>query len=306
MLDILTIDRFTLLPQVTAIAETTRRHGLSNVFNASTAQHGGSTYVAFRAEATPGERPFRAYVAEYGDDGERALIDLTDLAAEHGIAKTADPKLVILFGELYATYNTGNVHSGTNDILLQRLTPHVGPPQRCLYADRRMVEKNWGFVELPDGSLGALYSLAPTIILRHVAGEPGSSGPLTFAAGSRQAPAGRFPRLHIGSQPFARSATTVLVAANQQRPLPGLPRKIYFGRLAEVDVVSGRLARLSRRGLIHSWRAMLPQRTRHNPGLFSATYFSGLGIEGDQLTLAYGINDLSVGVARMPEDLAWK
>lgn len=305
-MDILTIQRFALAPQIDALAATAARHGLTNVFNPSLATHGSSTFVAFRGESTPGERPFRAYLAEYDDEGERAFFDLTEIASGFGIGKTADPKLVTLFGELYVTFNTGNVHSGTNDIFLQQVTPQVGSPQRCVFDGRRMVEKNWGFVELPAGGLGVLYSLVPTTILHHAGGALGSDDDLVFVSAGVHDTAGRFPRLHIGSQPHAVSPTSVLVAANQQRPIPGLPRKIYFGRLASVDLESGRLTRLSRRGLIHSWKAMLPQRTRHNPGLLSATYFSGLSETDDALTLTYGINDLSVGIASIPRDLAWR
>ncbi|MFK4834569.1 hypothetical protein ACI3KY_02445 [Microbacterium sp. ZW T2_14] len=307
-MDILTLERFTRRSENAALEATSKTHGLTNVFNASLALFGGSTFMAFRAESFPGERPFRAFVAEYADGREVALVDITAAATPgRDIAKTADPKLVELGGMLYVTYNTGNVHVGQNDIFLQRIAPTPGPPQRCVLEGRRPVEKNWGFFSLPDGSVGVVYSLAPAKVLELIAGTPGGEEDLVFAPRTEESDLPhRFPRLHIGSQPLIVSGTRAIIAANQQRPIPGIPRKIYFGRLAEFDLATGRLTRLSRRGLLHSWRHALPQRTRHNPGLLSATYFAGLARTDAGLLLSYGVNDTAFGIARVPEDVAWR
>jgi hypothetical protein len=306
-MDFLTLERYTQSSDLSALRETAADHGLTNVFNASLASYNGSTFVAFRAESTPGERPFRAYVSSYLDGRLTSLVDLTVITAAHGIGKTADPKLVTLNSELFVTFNTGNVHEGQNDIFIQRVAPTVGVPQRCVVEQRRPVEKNWGFFSLPDGSIGVLYSLAPAKVLRMVAGTLGGEGHLEFSVQSEEsAVPHRFPRLHMGSQPMVISGTTALIAANQQRPIPGLPRKIYFGRMAEFDLQAGQLRRLSRRGLLHSWRTALPQRKRHNPGLFSATYFAGLEKSNEDILLSYGVNDLAFGIARVPEQLLWR
>ncbi|WP_194409372.1 hypothetical protein [Microbacterium cremeum] len=305
-MDIITLERFARRSDIDALETTAREHELTNVFNASLAVFGGSTFIAFRAESFPGERPFRAYVAEYVDGREAALLDMTSEDAGHGV-KTADPKLVELGDALYVTYNTGNVHVGENDIYLQRVAPAPGPAQRCVLAARRPVEKNWGFFTSPDGSVGVLYSLAPAKVLELAAGTLGEDEELVFTPRIEEAELPhRFPRLHIGSQPVIVGGTTALVAANQQRPIPGLPRKVYFGRLAEFDLRTGRLDRLSRRGLLHSWRAALPQRKRHNPGLLSATYFAGLARTHSGFVLSYGVNDLAFGIAHVPEHVVWR
>ncbi|MFG6446522.1 hypothetical protein ACFXQA_14775 [Microbacterium sp. P07] len=305
-MDFLTLERFGSQAIEAVVARAADERGLTNVFNTSLVIRGASTFVSFRAEATPGEKPFRAYLLHHRPDGDDDLVDLSARTAEAGIGKTADPKLVTLNDELYVTFNTGTVHQGENSIYLQRVHPTLGPPQRCVLAPRRMVEKNWGFFSLPGGEVGALYSVAPLTLLRLTAGTLGTDDELIFTTQQEVAMPSRFPRLHIGSQPLVGSSSRAVIAVNQQRPIPGLPRKIYFGRAAEIDLHTGRLTRLSRRALIHSWRAMLPQRNRHNPGLFSATYFAGLARADDEILLSYGINDLDFGIARIPEDQVWR
>jgi hypothetical protein len=54
---------------------------------------------------------------------------------------------------------------------------------------------------------------------------------------------------------------------------------------------------------VHSWRAMLPQRKRYNPGLMSATYFSGITKLDGELVLGYGINDKDFGLAKVDRSL---
>jgi hypothetical protein len=295
------------VPRVTeAIDEVARRHGLTNVFNPSVVVRHGVTHATIRAESFPGERPFRAYSVTEQPDGATRLVDLSALAAEVGATKAADPKLLELGDELYVTFNTGHVHHGQNELYLQRLDPEPGPPQRVDYPGRRPVEKNWGFFSTADGGLGAVYTLAPLTLLRLRSGRLGSTDDLVFGADVEAPRLGRFPRLHIGSQPLVVAPNRALVAANEQWQIRGLPRKIYFGRLVELDLTDGRVTGISRTRLVHSAAAMLPQRTRHNPGLFSATYLAGLARADDgDLLLSYGVNDLGLGVARVPEPLLW-
>jgi predicted GH43/DUF377 family glycosyl hydrolase len=304
-LKFVTLARHQLSDTESRLATVATDHGLSNVFNPSIAHHGDDYFVAFRAESFMGERPFRAYVARFHADGTYVLTDLSATNAELGTPKTADPKLVELEGEVFVTFNTGNVHAGENSIYLQQVTPAVGPPQRCVVAPRRMVEKNWAFFSIA-GQLKLIYSLAPLTIWRLRSGTLGTSNNLVFEADITAPMPGQFPRIHIGSQPLMTGGGRAIVVANQQRPLPGLPRKIYFGRLVSLDLEQGRLIAISRRGLLHSWRSMLPRLKPHNPGLFSATYFSGVSRSGEQLVLSYGVNDTSAGIAKLPESSLWK
>ncbi|NLP84325.1 hypothetical protein HF576_10720 [Microbacterium sp. CFH 90308] len=301
---IATLERFSLSSPLTQLLDTATANGLSNIFNPSITTHRDATLIAFRAESFPGERPFRAYLMISTRDSV-SLIDLTAASASVGIPKTADPKLVNLGSSVYVTFNTGHVHTGQNDIYLQKVFPELAAPQRCALGHRRDVEKNWGFFIGTDGTLGALYSLSPLNILRLTTGELGSDDQLHFEMLTDAPLAKRFPNIHIGSQPIILPNGHAIVVANQQRPIPGLRRKFYFGRLVEVDLAGGSIAQLSPARLIHSWTSMRPQWRRHNPNLISATYFSGLSVAGDSFILSYGINDKRPGLAHVPIDYAW-
>lgn len=282
------------------------RAGLSNTFNASVARHQGANWIAFRAESRPGEKPFRAYIARIDDGGAPPqLIDLTELAMDAGRAeKVADPKLLTIDEKLYVTYNSGNVHSGFNRLTLQRIHPELGAPQDCRFDERRSVEKNWGFFE-HGGQVRAIYSLAPFRVLELTSDNFGQQGDLVFRTrGGASIPA-RFPRMHIGSQPHRLPDGRLLLVANQQVPIPGVPRKIYFGRLVQVEAGASTLERVSRKILIDSWRNVLPHKIKHNPGLLSATYFAGLSGDASQLRLSYGVNDVTLGIADLPESDLW-
>ena len=278
---------------------------LTNVFNPSLAEHAGVALIAFRAESYAGERPFRSYVAIFGD-GNTRLIDLTAANFEYGVTRVADPKLVTLDGCVYATFNTGYTHTGENQIYIQQVFPNVLSPQRCVYDGRMRIEKNWGFLQTTAGELKALYSLMPLNLLSHVAGELGGQDDLHFRSRTFSHLPARFPRVHIGSQPQPIGHNRFVVAANQQIPLRGLRKKLYVGRVAELDIhPSALLTRISPVRLIHSYRDSLPGRPRHNPNLISATYFSGLEAREGSYLLSYGINDLRFGIAEVPTTHAW-
>lgn len=302
----LTLKRFEAKSTTQRIALIAEEHGLTNVFNSSIAFIGGTTYATVRALPPSGEKPFRGYLIRLGGDGGGQLTDLADLVGDADLPKIADPKLVVLGDDLYLTFNTGESDPARNAIYLQRVSPTPGPLQRVDYDQRREIEKNWAFVLAPDGGLKVIYSLSPLTVLSLSQGELGVSPTLTMTADRAAALPKIFPRLHIGSQPIS-AGDRVLLIANQTVWVPKLMRKFYVGRLAKIDLASGELT-LSARPLIHSWASMLPLQgpRRHNPILWSATYFAGLARVDDDLVLGYGINDRAFGIARVPEHTVWR
>jgi hypothetical protein len=276
------------------------QHGLTNVFNPSPIVDGGTTHIAFRAESTPGERPFRAYYARFVDGVATEFVELSTVREEFDLLRVADPKLVKLGDEVYATFNSGHVHGAQNDIFLQRVYPTLGRPQRCRFPGRARIEKNWGFFLTPAGKLAVLYLLSPLKILELVDGEPGGGGDLTFDEPGYLASGKHFPSIHIGSQPLSLPDGRLLVMANRVFPVKVIGR-FYAGRLIIVDPASRSIDWLGDAFFIHRYGDMLPlPRTKPNPSLLACTYFSGLTVADDELIAAYGINDLSFGIARIP------
>ncbi|HEY6640504.1 hypothetical protein [Povalibacter sp.] len=278
----------------------------SNVFNPSLARFDGRWHLAFRAEAHPGEKPFRAFYTNAAADRFSPPLDLSAILAHEDFPRIADPKLVVLGERLYLTFNTGNLAGTDNALYLMQVWPTVGAPQRCEVEGRQTVEKNWAFYLDPQGELSVIYSLSPLVRLRRARGVLGSAGMLFFErAGSTDGPG---KGLSIGTQiTFANARTGYLVAHEK----PGvLGKRGYVGRLVRLTFDHRGEAAVTVGGtrLIHSYRKLIPAKKRHNPNLLWATYFAGAVLDDNSelLSLSYGINDVEFGFAELPLAQLWK
>lgn len=280
--------------------------GAANVINPSMGRFGSAVHVAYRALPDDGP-PFRAHLLVDRDDGSRQIVDLSAHAAAFGVEVVADPKLVELAGRLHVTFNSG-YDPVRNELYLMEVAPRLGPPLRCEYAGRGAVEKNWGFFE-SGGRLQVLYSLRPLVVLRRT--EPGldaPSGALCFeAAGPVVDATTRRPvDLTIGTQPVLWNGRLLLMAHEKVHLRR---RRGYLGRAVSVLDPFGAAAsvRVSPVRFVHSLASVVRQpRTRHNPHLLFATYFSGLQLDGDHAYLGYGINDVDRSFARVEAGPTWR
>jgi hypothetical protein len=278
----------------------------SNVFNPSLARFDGRWHLAFRAEAHPGEKPFRALYTNAAKDQFSPPVDLSEMLAHQGLPRVADPKLVTLGDRLYLTFNTGHLEGAPNALYLMSVWPEVGPPQRCEVEGRQIVEKNWAFYLDGQAKLAVIYSLSPLVRLRHVGGVLGSTDALLFERASSTRGSGK--GLSIGTQMTFADARTAYLVAHEKPGLFG--KRGYVGRLvrltfdphgeATIDVGQARL--------IHSYRKLIPAKKRHNRNLLWATYFAGavLDANSESLSLSYGINDVEFGFAELPLAQLWK
>lgn len=277
-------------------------HGLSNVFNPSPAFVNGVWHVAFRANRGDRDSPIGGFVGPL--DGSSDLVDLGIEALERGIEKVADPKLLVLDGELHVTFNTGYVAGRENALYLQRLGASPAGPQHCTLVGRRRIEKNWAFYRDATGTLRALYGLEPLSTIRHVTGRLGSDDALEFTF---DAPPADAPHAFtIGSQLSldATGGQGTLIAHRKTFRDAG---RSYTGVAVRVDL-SGPVPELLQTGrpLIHSIRSMRRVRNPRNPNLYSATYCSGLQIMDDgRAVIGYGVNDTEFGVATVPYGKLW-
>lgn len=277
-------------------------HGLRSPFNPSLALVDDVWHIAFRANRAEAGSPIGGYVARL--DGTGSLLDLGSRAAELGIEKVADPKLVVLDGVLHVTFNTGYVAGKPNAVYLQRIGGVPGDPQRCELPGRQRIEKNWAFYLDGDGLLRALYSLEPVRSLRLVDGRIGGDGPLTFAF-SLEATAPAPHAFTIGTQLSSVGAgeTAVLIA---HRKVFLRRRRAYSGVAVELDLRSAE-PRIIRRGrpLLHSLGSLRRVRQPRNPNLYSATYCSGLQVVDGTAVIGYGVNDTGSGIAGVPYGTLW-
>lgn len=289
-------------PALRAIA---KENGYSNVFNPSIAFLDGTWHLAFRAQARPGEKPFRSYYAN-GSAGKLSKpIDLTQILQDLGTPQVADPKLVPLAGRIYITFNTGHSAHSPNGLYLMQVWPEIGVPQKCELDGRQTVEKNWAFYMPPHGTLSAIYSLEPLTQLRLVQGQLDDGRSLHFERIMSAASNTISQSLSIGTQmAFVDSGTAYMVAHEKPRLRS---KRGYLGRIVRLDFDSAGAAAITvgSKRLIHSFAKLILMGQRHNPNLLWAVYFPGIVVDGNDVLLSYGINDLEFAFAEIPLDTIW-
>lgn len=271
-----------------------------NAFNPSFQQHEGLLNIVFRHLGPDGRPPFHASVLKTDlCGGIHQRLNLTEHLSPFGIGVVADPKLVLLDGQLWVTFNDG--WSATrNRVYLMQLSPIPGRPMECVLEGRQPVEKNWAFF-VEDESLKAIYSIDPLCIL--TAPIPvESTGTIHLehdASASDRSETSDRPAigLTIGTQAIRKNDDLYLVAHEKWR----LSRwRAYVGRWVRIrrDTVRCEVE-VSHKRLCHSYRSLLGSRKKFNKNLLSCTYFSGLTIDGDKVMLGYGINDVGLGFSEL-------
>lgn len=284
------------------IYDTLSTSGIVNVFNPSVLKCGNVTSVAFRG-LTPGiGKPFRAFFTAV--DAERKIAkpqvwDLTAAFMPFTGFPVADPKLFAFDGRVWITFNTGHFEK-PNSIYVAPLSPQIGRPLRVELPQRQKIEKNWGFYE-DAGQLCALYSLDPLVILTS---QSRDADAITMQAQVEQLPRlnSKRPTLTIGTQPVRLAGPDGPLALMAHRRCYFRRKRLYTGRPVLVDPASGAVG-VGASPWFHSLRALGGDRVRHNPNLLSCTYFSGLTLDGANLIVSYGINDVNFAFAEMPQDV---
>ncbi|MCA1789824.1 MAG: hypothetical protein LC667_08185, partial [Thioalkalivibrio sp.] len=238
------------------------------VFNPSLLVQGRSVHVTYRRleprQATP---PSAHY---YRSSHVRTeCVDLTAIAADHGVGPVSDPKLFIVGEEIWTTFNTGFQRDG-NHVFVMRLHPRLGRPLECILKPRGRVEKNWAFF-VRDGRFHAYYSLEPARVIREVDRNE-ERGHIRFAFVGESS---SFEPVHplglaIGTQALVSGSDHLIVAHEKFRLLRwrvyvGRPVRLRYSSNGRVDV------HVSPHRLIHSFASLLGSRRRPNSRLLSCT-----------------------------------
>lgn len=264
----------------------------TDAFNPSLRTIDGVTHVAVREPSPDGA--IRSVV--YRFDGSTCIDrrDLTDSARSAGIPIAADPKLTVIHGEPWITFNTG-WDQGHNHLYLCHVD-RLAEPLECVFDERNGVEKNWAFFTY-EGQIGALYSLRP---LRVLVGEVRDRVVrFTRVSGPPVGPPRRrtvVPTISIGSQPVVLGGKLRLIA--HEKYTIGRSR-LYVARAVEADVGASARVTIGRTRMIHQMSQLRARRPRRNPHLFGCTYVSGLDLDGQRAFISYGVNDRALGLAAL-------
>ncbi len=288
------------------LAELLKGYKNLNCFNPGLISLDDRIIISFRAYPSAGQTPFHSYLLFHDKkDGSVKVIDLSLHYLNYGIDNVADPKLTVLNGEVWVTFNTG--YSKTeNKLYIAQVFPEIQPPYLCRYSARQAVEKNWSFF-MEEGALKALYSVSPLSVLRATE-KNGLEKTIHFVsdfAERQDNPSDGLKHLSIGTQAVFCNGQLCLMAHEKKY---FLGKRIYLGVPVRITKTGGQyIPVVSDKRFIHSYVALLGSLKKFNKNLWSCTYFSGLHIrEESRVILAYGINDRNFAFKELPLDKLWQ
>jgi hypothetical protein len=288
------------------LVELLKEYRNSNCFNPSLIFFGDMIIISFRAYQPIKRKPFHSYLLLFNKiDNSTKVINLSNHYSYYGIDNVADPKLTILNEQVWLTFNTGYSQK-PNRLYLAQVFPEVHPPYLCQYISHRRIEKNWSFF-IEDSTLKALYSIFPLSILIATRKDE-SKKIIHFDSQFTDNPDTIFNSLRymsIGTQAILRNNQLYFIA---HKKIYFLGRRIYLGVPLRIMKMNDRYVQIiSNKRFIHSYWSLLGSLKKHNPKLWSCTYFSGLQIKLDnKVILAYGINDRKYAFKELHFNKLWE
>jgi len=261
-----------------------------NIFNPSFHIDDKVRIFAFRAIPN-GQEALTSFISVEDHSGRTITTLSPENYPELNAPRLDDPKVTQIGDEFYVTFNTGWVPEG-NDIYIMRVYPEPGRPKRVVYGKRNVQERNWAIFSA-ENEIYALYWINPLKILKLKSAENDSWTFEDFYSGETADPS--FPQdLTLGTQ-LSRSDGKYYFVAHKKHRYQN--RKLYLGRFCALDLAANTVTP-GKHLLVHSYESMLGDPVKHNPNLFSCTYFSGIQTSGRTIRLGYGINDVDYGFSR--------
>jgi hypothetical protein len=273
---------------------------VSNIFNPSIRYHNDKIYIAFRGKNTFEGKPFDAYLLIIEKNFEQPkLINLTNTFSGY-VHPVADPKLLTIKNELWVTFNTG-WSKEPNNIYLCQLTPSVKTPKKCVYQKRQHIEKNWSFFQ-QDDKLFALYALENCKLICSDLNTDNNTI-IFYDYNAKLENKFELKNYTQGSQIVNYEGYKYLIG-HKKIILRG--KRIYLGRMLRFNLNNRKFVLdLSKKYIFHSLGALCGSKTKHNPNLFSCTYFSGLSFHNSKILMSYGINDIDFNFSEISYNILW-
>lgn len=286
--------------------------GPVRVFNPALLRDGAGWRLAYRAVLADGRRRLAACRLDAGlrvvEGSPYALSDYVQFPPAKpypDVVRTwlADPRLYRFGDRVFVYWNSG-WHEPQNHQFLQELEPTtfapIGAPRELvLRGPRRPLEKNWTFFTTTEGSLHAIYSVAPHRVLAFsLAGEGDifceevaqHEFPLTTYPASHGGLRGGAPPVwHDGAfWSFCHSVHDGPNGYCYRAGVYGFSEGPAFAPWAEPVKP---LALGAGAGRLHP---------RLNPAVDEVIYPCGAAIEGDQWLVSHGLNDEQCAISIIP------
>lgn len=204
---------------------------------------------------------------------------------EPKITKVADPKLFLLEGSVYCTFNTGHTAKEPNNIFLCKVENFgIREVKNCVYNERTRIEKNWAFFK-KGNKLLCLYSLNPLTVLE-------AKNTTEYSIVFDNIFSNETDLIHhtIGS-PIAHNKEKNSLAFIAHKKFYKGGKRLYLGKVLYFNTNNFTLTQQSS-FLAHSIVSLFGNKIKLNPNLISCTYFSGLQSYKNKWIISYGVNDI--------------
>lgn len=268
------------------------------VFNPSFVEHNKKKYLAIRLYDV-NSSSMVSLLFVWVDGGDIQTVNLSEyFNSAEGLLRVSDPKLFIMDGALWGTFNTGYTETNNNEMVLFELKESkINKYYFCDYAARSRVEKNWAFYVV-NNELFSLYSISPIIVLR---AQEFKKNRIIFEQCYFNE-SSQYYNYSIGS-PMVSVGSRLLFVAHKKIYCMG--KRLYLGRPFTFTHVGKPELKARKIFLMHSIIALFGCTKKFNKNLISCTYFSGINYTGSGIQLSYGINDVKWGLATLVPDDLW-
>lgn len=269
-------------------------------FNPSLVIYDEVNYLAIRVYDSVSKSILALLLIWQNDKEEIININLTDFFKEKfNFSKVADPKLFLMNGLVYGSFNTSHATDKPNELALFQLNgSKIENYYLCQYNDRMRTEKNWAFF-YKNQALFVLYSLEPLTILK---AETIDKHQIVFKKYFEDKTQ-NYKDHSIGT-PLIELENGFGFMAHKKYYRKR--KRLYLGKPCLFDVENGFKLKVKQQFYFHSYKSLLGEKFKFNKNLISCTYFSGICREKGNLILGYGINDIDWNIVVLNKNKLWR
>lgn len=268
-------------------------------FNPSLVIHDEVNYLAIRVYDNVSKSILALLLIWQDDKEEIVTINLTDYFKEKlNFSKVADPKLFLMEGQVYGSFNTSHATDKPNELALFQLNgSKIENYYLCNYNERMRTEKNWAFF-YKNQTLFALYSLEPLTVLK---AETIDKDQIVFKKYFEDKTQ-NYKDHSIGT-PLIELENGYGFMAHKKYYRKR--KRLYLGKPCLFNFENGFKLKVKRQFYFHSYKSLLGEKFKFNKNLISCTYFSGICRKKDKLILGYGINDIDWNIVVLNKNKLW-
>jgi len=240
------------------------------VFNPSIVSNLGCFLMTISVYDTD-TKTIHAHLYTWKEKESFEFLDLTEyFTAITNVDKVADPKLFIMNGVVWGTFNTGYVNTGENKVVLfQLINAKISTYYHCIYNGRSRIEKNWAFF-MRDNRIYALYGLKEGIVLKSSKNRTDQGGELRFELTSTSVKK-HFKGYTIGTQLLSLDDHCYGLIGHKKLEYRG--KRIYFGRAFTFTPFEEIPIKKSSPFLIHYLKSLFGNSFKFNKNLISLYLF---------------------------------